>query len=147
MTVLYWLLSDSCRYKVFVGTRVAEIQELTKGQEWHYVDSQNNPADDLTRGKLLSDLSRPCSWNKGPAFLFQSLELWPSNPNIDQSDDSVELRKPNFCGVVFLNHTPLSLTPVNLLPSKTSLTVWLPPFMGRQILHQQKTTVMQRRQS
>ncbi len=106
MTVLYWLLSDSCRYKVFVGTRVADIQELTKGQEWHYVDSQNNPADDLTRGKLLSDLGRPCRWNKGPAFLFQSLELWPSNPNIDQSDDSVELRKPNFCGAVFLNPYP-----------------------------------------
>ena len=28
-TVLTWLQSDSCRYKVFVGTRVAEIQELT----------------------------------------------------------------------------------------------------------------------
>lgn len=28
-TVLLWINSDSCRYKVFVGTRVAEIQELT----------------------------------------------------------------------------------------------------------------------
>jgi len=28
-TVLEWLQSDSCRYKVFVGTRVIEIQELT----------------------------------------------------------------------------------------------------------------------
>lgn len=28
-TVLTWLKSDSCRYKVFVGTRIAEIQDLT----------------------------------------------------------------------------------------------------------------------
>jgi hypothetical protein len=27
-TVVTWLQSDSCRYKVFVGTRAADIQEL-----------------------------------------------------------------------------------------------------------------------
>ncbi|XP_073669326.1 uncharacterized protein [Paramisgurnus dabryanus] len=105
-TVLYWLLSDSCRYKVFVGTRVAEIQELTKGQEWRYVDSLNNPADDLTRGKHLSELSEPCRWNQGPAFLLQPPDLWPTNPTIDQAEDPIELRKPSFCGAVFLNQKP-----------------------------------------
>ncbi len=77
MTVLYWLLSDSCRYKVFVGTRVAEIQELTKGQEWHYVDSQNNPADDLTRGKLLSDLADPAGGTKDLPSCFNPLNCGP----------------------------------------------------------------------
>ena len=105
-TVLHWLTSDSCRYKVFVGTRVAEIQELTKGQEWCYVDSKNNPADDLTRGKLLAELSRPCRWNQGPAFMFQSPELWPTSPVIDQSDDAEECRKPSFCGAVSLSPYP-----------------------------------------
>ncbi|KAK9536366.1 hypothetical protein VZT92_006152 [Zoarces viviparus] len=47
-TVLTWLQSDSCRYKVFVGRRVAEIQELTDVRAWRYVDSVNNPADNLT---------------------------------------------------------------------------------------------------
>ncbi|KAG1930137.1 hypothetical protein F2P79_022559 [Pimephales promelas] len=50
-TVLHWLLADSCRYKVFVGTRVAEIQSLTDVNSWRYVDSGNNPADDITRCK------------------------------------------------------------------------------------------------
>lgn len=58
-TVLYWLLYDLCCNKVFVGIRVGEIQELTKGQEWCFVDSQNNSADDLTRGKLLGDRGGP----------------------------------------------------------------------------------------
>lgn len=49
-TVLEWLQSDSCRYKGFVGTRVSEIQELTDRRSWHYIDSPNNPADDITRG-------------------------------------------------------------------------------------------------
>lgn len=50
-TVLTWLRSESCRFKVFVGTRVAEIQELTDRHLWKYVDSARNPADDVTRGK------------------------------------------------------------------------------------------------
>ncbi len=37
MTVLLWLLSSSCRYKVFMGTRVAEIQELKPSATWRYI--------------------------------------------------------------------------------------------------------------
>lgn len=58
-TVLTWIQSESCRYKVFVGTRVAEIQELTELHSWRYVDSLNNPADDITRGKALTELANP----------------------------------------------------------------------------------------
>lgn len=58
-TLLTWLQSESCRFKVFVGTRVAEIQELTEPSTWHYVDSSLNPADDVTRGKTLGELATP----------------------------------------------------------------------------------------
>lgn len=53
--VLTWFHSQSCRIKVFVAARVAEIQELTGNCTWRYVDSAQNPADDLTRGKTLTD--------------------------------------------------------------------------------------------
>ncbi|KAK5924004.1 hypothetical protein CgunFtcFv8_000923 [Champsocephalus gunnari] len=56
-TVLTWLTSESCRFKVFVGTRVSEIQELTAEHTWRYVDTANNPADDLTRGKTVAELA------------------------------------------------------------------------------------------
>lgn len=49
-TVLTWIQSESCRYKVFVGTRVAEIQELTSPQAWRYAKSEDNPADEITHG-------------------------------------------------------------------------------------------------
>ncbi len=68
-TVLTWLLSDSCRFKVFVGTRVAEVQDLTESDTWRYVQSADNPADAITRGKSPSDLNRESRWNQGPAFL------------------------------------------------------------------------------
>lgn len=44
-TVLTWLRSESCHFKVFVGTHIAEIQELTRLQSWRYVESAQNSAD------------------------------------------------------------------------------------------------------
>ncbi len=57
--VLQWLKSESCHYRVFVGNRIAEIQELTDPYSWHYVGSADNPADDLTHGRSLSYLVSP----------------------------------------------------------------------------------------
>lgn len=99
MTVLTWLNSDSCRYKVFVGTRVAEIQELTENSTWRYVRTTDNPADDLTRGKPLLELSQPNRWSQGPPFLLQHPDSWPVLPLIEaQEADEEELRKTLFCG-------------------------------------------------
>ncbi|XP_036000189.1 uncharacterized protein LOC118564903 [Fundulus heteroclitus] len=98
-TVLRWILADSCRYKVFVGTRVAEIQELTDLKSWRYVDSARNPADDITRGKTLKDLSEPNRWNQGPPFLLQTSDCWPTDPATPLEEEHTELRKSVFCGV------------------------------------------------
>lgn len=40
-----------------MGTLVAEIQNLTEVSSWRDVDSANNPADDIRRGKTLKELS------------------------------------------------------------------------------------------
>ncbi|XP_026110661.1 uncharacterized protein LOC113084551 isoform X2 [Carassius auratus] len=96
-TVLTWLQSDSCRYKVFVGTRIAEIQELTDVRAWRYVDSANNPADDITRGKTLLELAGKNRWSQGPAFLQQSPEFWPTQPATEMTENPAELRKPTIC--------------------------------------------------
>ncbi|KAI2644362.1 ATP phosphoribosyltransferase regulatory subunit [Labeo rohita] len=50
-TVLTCIRSDFCHFKVFVGTRVTKILELTNSTDWRYVDSLNNPADDITKGE------------------------------------------------------------------------------------------------
>ncbi|XP_038075608.1 uncharacterized protein LOC119743278 [Patiria miniata] len=100
-TVLTWLKSESCRYKVFVGTRVAQIQTLTNVDQWRYVDTKNNAADDLTRGKSLLSLSQPCRWRDGPPFLSASPDLWPAFPYARAlAEDSSELKKSSFCGIV-----------------------------------------------
>nr|XP_055047823.1 uncharacterized protein LOC129433267 [Misgurnus anguillicaudatus] len=113
-TVLTWIKSESCHYKVFVGTRIAEIQELTSSDSWKYVDSKLNPADDITRGKSLYDLSQACQWNQGPHFLQQSQENWPIQPNLASTGE--ELRKSFFCAHVAATSSSL--------PAPDQFTTW-----------------------
>ncbi len=101
-TVLHWMHSESCRLKVFVGNRVAEIQELTDLKAWRYIDSARNPADDLTCGKNLKDLTEQNPWTQGPEFLLQPQNSWVSPPVMHslESDDKEELRQAIFCGMI-----------------------------------------------
>ncbi|KAE8276983.1 hypothetical protein D5F01_LYC25284 [Larimichthys crocea] len=92
-TVLTWLSSDSCRYKVFVGTRVAEIQELTGPATWQYVPSGDNPADDITRGLTLMDLADGGRWTHGPTFLRQQPEDWPEPSCSPPDEPESEMRQ------------------------------------------------------
>lgn len=96
-TVLTWIQSDSRHFKVFVGTRIAEIQELTDSQDWRYVDLLNNPADDVTRGQVLQKLMEDNRWFKGPPFLYLCPEYWPRNPSALVNEDTEKLCKPIIC--------------------------------------------------
>ncbi len=98
-TVLNWLLSQSCRFKVFVGTRVAEIQELTESDTWRYVPSQDNPADDITKGRSIRDIGRESRWYNGPKFLSQTPDRWPEMQPLATTNHDKELRKSTFCGL------------------------------------------------
>lgn len=91
-TVLQWLKFDSCRNKVFVGTWMAEIQSLIDIDSWRYDDSANNPADVITRGHSLKDLTPPCHWINGPNFLRQPESCWPTLP-ANEPEPEAELKK------------------------------------------------------
>lgn len=93
LTVLTWLLSDSCRYKVFVGTRVAEIQELTGSASWRYVPTGDNPADDITRGLSLKVMCDDHRWAYGPTFLKSQPAQWPDQPSFVVQEPECELKR------------------------------------------------------
>ncbi len=102
-TVLSWLHSPSCRYKVFVANRVTEILELTDLSSWRYIPSAQNPADDVTRGKTLVELAKPDHrWRQGPPFLKCPPHQWPQNLVSRSASPDPELRKPLFCGLTQL---------------------------------------------
>ncbi|GFV69659.1 integrase catalytic domain-containing protein [Trichonephila clavipes] len=95
--VLAWIKKPLAQLKTFVRNRVSIIQELTESDFWKYVNSENNPADILSRGISISpDKIQHCElWWFGPPFLHQHKELEPYDITAVEGDDLFlqELRK------------------------------------------------------
>ena len=64
---LLWIKSTKFR-DPYIQRRVDRIASISDTVNWYHIDSSRNPADILSRGCLLSDLSHGI-WFRGPAFL------------------------------------------------------------------------------
>ncbi|UYV84207.1 hypothetical protein LAZ67_X001522 [Cordylochernes scorpioides] len=69
ITVLAWIRSVAGRYKEFMANRVGEIQEATKGTDWRWVPTSENPADIATRFETKISFEPTDIWYTGPEFL------------------------------------------------------------------------------
>ncbi|XP_072934969.1 uncharacterized protein [Epargyreus clarus] len=85
-TVLQWLKADPRRFKVFIAHRLAAIEELSKPNEWRWVSTKDNPADDATRNTP-RDFNEEARWFRGPAFLYGPKTDWPVKKILKQEDD------------------------------------------------------------
>ena len=65
------------RFHVFVANRVADILDAAPASQWRYVATDDNPADDCSRGLYGSVVSISHRWFAGPKFLSQNEEIWP----------------------------------------------------------------------
>ncbi|GFT16534.1 integrase catalytic domain-containing protein [Trichonephila clavipes] len=90
LKTLYWLVwikKPLAQLKTFVRNRVSIIQELTESDFWKHVNSENNPADILSRG-ISPDKIQHCElWWFGPPFLHQYKELEPYDITAVEGDD------------------------------------------------------------
>ncbi len=76
--VLDWLSSEPSKWKIFVSNRIAEIQRITENMVWCHVETENNPADIVSRGSDPEDLQNQSLWWHGPSFLKTEREFWPA---------------------------------------------------------------------
>ncbi|XP_052901623.1 uncharacterized protein LOC128309307, partial [Anopheles moucheti] len=96
--VLSWLRSDHRRYNQFVAFRVGELLETTEVEQWRWIPTKMNVADDGTKWTKTPDLSPTSRWFNGPSFLWGSESLWPGSETT--SPDTPEELRPNV-----LHHT------------------------------------------
>ena len=75
--VIKQLHDTETRFKVYFSNRLSEIQALTSVDEWRWVPSGDNPADDCSHGLLASD-PKWARFLNGPDFLREREEDWPS---------------------------------------------------------------------
>ncbi|KAL0879883.1 hypothetical protein ABMA27_002409 [Loxostege sticticalis] len=76
-TVLTWLRTGARSYKPFVAHRIAEIEENTKIEEWRWVPTKMNVADDGTR-EVPQEFNERHRWFNGPSFLLEDPSTWPA---------------------------------------------------------------------
>ncbi|XP_013138000.1 PREDICTED: uncharacterized protein LOC106102927 [Papilio polytes] len=83
-TVLHWIRNDTSRYSPYVAHRLGEIAERTTPEQWRWVPTAHNIADQATRANL-SMKEATDAWFTGPEFLYREESEWPQQP-----DDHVE---------------------------------------------------------
>ena len=69
MVALHWISGSEKSCNGFVRRRVESIRGLVPLESWLHVDSKLNPADALSRGAFMSQLSGNNLWFHGPNFL------------------------------------------------------------------------------
>ena len=80
MIVLQYIKNRARRFHTFVANRVAIVPDGSSPDQWRYVNSELNPADDVSRGLSASDLVNNVRWKDGPAFLWMEEAQWPQLP-------------------------------------------------------------------
>ncbi|XP_053686077.1 uncharacterized protein LOC128735618 [Sabethes cyaneus] len=76
-TALSWIRADPRNYRPFVAHCIGRILDLSHVNEWRWISSKLNPADEATKlekGPYFSDKSK---WFVGPDFLRLPEEEWP----------------------------------------------------------------------
>ena len=72
--VINYLKNETTNFGVFIAHRINEIHKNSKVNEWRYVSTKDNIADNLTRYKGFNSLQKASRWCNGPDFLYNSLE-------------------------------------------------------------------------
>ena len=98
---LHWVKTHPSTLSVFVGNRVAEIQEWSQDVIWKHVPTKQNPADIVSRGCNVEELSNSI-WFNGPEFLLKDDSNWPQNSHITLSPEE-ELLEKRAKSSVFVN--------------------------------------------
>ena len=84
--VLQYIRNQSKRFHIFVANRLSVIHENSAPHQWRHVSSGLNPADEVTRGLSVDEMSASSKWLNGPEFLKKTEEFWPGDPTIRQPE-------------------------------------------------------------
>ncbi|XP_055584715.1 uncharacterized protein LOC129737580 [Uranotaenia lowii] len=76
--VYSWVRSERRKYKEFVAHRVGQILAVSNPEDWRWVPSKQNAADDLTKWGKTTEICSESRWFRGPDFLYLSEEYWPA---------------------------------------------------------------------
>ncbi|XP_043482111.1 uncharacterized protein LOC122511116 [Leptopilina heterotoma] len=138
-TVLGWIRSDARKYQPFVAHRIAEILDVTSTNEWRWIPTEQNIADDATRSKNQEPLKQTSRWFQGPSFLKLEETEWPVQKMPDRQSDEIkkEMRK-EFCFTTQVEQCLLDCSKYSSIQKITRVCAWILRFIER--CRKKKTT-------
>ena len=93
-SVLKCINNESKRFHVFESNHLTIIHNGSEVSEWRYVNREENPADDGSKGLKLDNLIKNNRWLQGPEFLWKNEDQWPQTRDIPaMKEDEPEVRK------------------------------------------------------
>ena len=75
-TALKRLNNDTKRFHTFESNRLTTIRSLWSTSDWRYVNRNDNPADDASKGLRLDEMMKNSRWLNGLAFLWKEESSW-----------------------------------------------------------------------
>lgn len=73
---LHWLHSDFKHHTKYVQSRVEVALGIIPKDKWYHIKGIENPADLLSRGCTVKELSENQIWKSGPAWLINEPQTW-----------------------------------------------------------------------
>ena len=77
-SVLKCINNETKRFHTFESNRLTIIHDGSAPQQWHYVNREDNPADDGSKGLKLNVVNKNDRWLTGPKFFRREEECWAS---------------------------------------------------------------------
>ena len=79
-TVIKYINNNKAHFQTYVANRVQVIRDLTEVNQWKYVDTKENPADDASHAMEIHNFLEQPRWITGPEFLWKPGIEWPECP-------------------------------------------------------------------
>ena len=90
--VLGYTNKSTKKFKIFVANRIQQIHESTNINQWIYIPSKMNPADDAWRGLDANKNTSSSKWFKGSEFLWHNETSWPEEETETIPDEDPEAK-------------------------------------------------------
>ena len=129
------ILSTKKKFSVFVANRLAEIERFSRKEDWRYVPTNENPADDVTKETSVKRFLEVSRWLYAPDFLWKEPVEEPTAPtsltlSFGKLRNSNKVNTANVMPVVFTDTEPSTPTDILIRSFSSShklkrATVWL----------------------
>ena len=105
--MLKYISNYSKRFHTFESNRLTVIRNGSSVSDWRYINRDDNPADDATKGLRLQEMGNNDRWLNGPTFLWKEEDSWPARIEVPRLKDSdAEVRKESRIYVTAVTQDP-----------------------------------------